>query len=144
MRPFVCGWVSMRESEWVRDSVTLFPEDAIQTYIFVQSLSNIIHQSTIMRGGILLIFGQSQRLRSPLALCLWNIVGLIQISVFAQSFGNCTNRLFMTRGDWYGVIGLKIRVNRLNRYGRGTDHRLCLITFNLHTHVLIYGIKSQG
>ena len=84
MRPFVCGWVSTCGSEWVRDSVTLFIEDAIQTFIFVRSLSNLIHKSTIRRGGILLIFGQSQRLRSPLALCLWNIVGLIQISVFAK------------------------------------------------------------
>ena len=57
MRPFVCGRVRTWDSELVLDSVTLFIEDAIQTYIFVRSLSNFIHKSTVIRGGILLMFG---------------------------------------------------------------------------------------
>ena len=135
IRPFVCGWVSTCESEWVRISVTLFLEDAIQTYIFVRSLSNFIHKSTIMRGGILLICGQSQRLRSHVALSLCNIVGLIQISFFAQSLWNCTYRLFMTKGDWYGDEEFKVRVNPFNR-GHDTDYILCPINLKLHTHVV--------
>ena len=39
----------------MRDSVILFLEDAIQTCIFVRSLSNFIHKSTIMRGRILFL-----------------------------------------------------------------------------------------
>ena len=66
MRPFVCGWVSACESDWVRDSVTLFLEDEIQTYIFVRSLSNFIHKSTIMRGGILLFYSKEEIWLSPI------------------------------------------------------------------------------
>ena len=64
----------------------------------------------------------------------------------------------MIRGDWYGVIRLKVRVNRgtllLIRCWHDTDYRLCTITLKLHTHVvkdkdrntltMSYGIKSQG
>ena len=47
----------------MRDSVTLFLEDAIQTYIFVRSLSNFIHKSTNTRGGILIILVTESKIK---------------------------------------------------------------------------------
>ena len=69
----------------MRDSVIFFLEDAIQRYICVRSLSNFIHKSTIIKGGILLIYGQSQRLMSSLALLSVKHCGIHTDFSFAQS-----------------------------------------------------------
>ena len=62
-----------------------------------------------MRGGTLLILGQ--RSRSNLSLCLSNLVGTIQATVFAQSLSNFSCKLFMMRRGILLTLGQSSRSN---------------------------------
>ena len=75
---------------------------------------------------------RGQRSRSTLTLCLWNLVGKIQTTVFALSLSNYTCQLLMMRG---GTL-LKVKVNFgtlcIRPWGHDADFSLSPITFKLH------------
>ena len=50
-----------------------------------------------------------QRSRSNLALCLSNLVGTIQATVFAQSLSNFSGKLFMMRGATLLILGHRVK-----------------------------------
>ena len=96
----------------------------------------------MMRAGTSIDFGSwGQRSRSNFTLYLWNLVGLIQATVFA----NFTCKLFiMNRGTlyWFWVMGSKVKVKlsslSLKPFGHNTDYNFCSIAFKLHVCCLYW------
>ena len=103
--------------------------DTIQTTVFAQSLSNFTCRLSMMRGGTLLIMGHgikgqgqlwhsvymtfwvmgSKVPRSTLALCIYDLVVMIQTIVYAQSLSNFTCKLWMMRGGNLLIWGHRVK-----------------------------------
>ena len=77
--------------------------DTIATTVFAQSLSNFTCKLWMIKGGTLLILGQTSR--STLALCVEDLVDTIATTVFAQSLSNFTYKLWMMRGGTLLILG---------------------------------------
>ena len=118
MRPFVCGL-----GEWVNPSVC-------SSHFTLWARYNDDRRNPID------FVSRGQMSRSTMALCVWNLVGMIHTctTVFAQSLSNLAWKLWMMRGWTLLNLGHGVKGQGLSWHD--TDYSFCPITFKLHMHVV--------
>ena len=132
IRPFVCGWVSTCESEWVRDSVTIFPWGR-DTDLYFCPITFKLH--TWEEESYWFLVTESK---------IKDTLGYDTDFSFVPNHFETAQISCLWRKEeffWYGVTGLEAKLNHgtLPKNYCGHDayagYRLCSITLKVHTHV---------
>ena len=140
MRPFVCGCVSTCESEWVRDSVTLSLEDAIQNYFLSHHFQTSYKSSPSWEEESFLFLVTESKIKVTFGTLSVKHFGYdADFSFVPNQFEtaqiSCSWR--EEESYWYGVTGFEAKVNNgtlpKNRCGHNAGYRLCPITLKVHT-----------